>query len=165
MTDDDENSLQRYENSHNTDTVPLREEVSHREERTRSNGLTSEMSKTSFNKEARATGKQQLKRLLKKNEDGHYVCDCGYSAGNRSNRLLNHQLKYCPNREVSVRTDIPCPVCDKTFTYDGLKSHLLPFTRANRKSGTYNEAHGSKNAADHQAILAKVKIMYGPKKT
>lgn len=113
-----------------------------------------------------ATTKQQLKKLLKKNTDGNYVCDCGYHAGTRSNRLINHQMQYCPNREVSVRTDIPCPVCAKTFTYDGLKSHLLPFTKTNRKSSTtYNEAHEHKNAIEHEKILTNVKNMYGPKKT
>lgn len=122
------------------------------------------LSVASTNKEIQPREREQLKKLLKKNAVGIYVCDCGYNAGTRSHRILNHQLQHCSNREKSVRTDIPCPVCEKTFTYDGLKSHLLPFTRSNKKSGTYNEAHTSKTAVEHQGILAEVKIKYGPKK-
>lgn len=118
----------------------------------------------SINQQKDPIGKQELKKLLKKNAEGIYVCDCGYNAGNKSNRLINHQLQHCPNREKAVRTDIPCPICAKQFTYGGLKSHLLPFTRTNRKISTYNEAHADKNSKEHQEVLQKVKAMYGPKK-
>lgn len=101
--------------------------------------------------------------IVTKNSAGQYKCDCGYNAGHRKNRLTNHQKKHCSKRQKSVRTDIPCPICNKEYTYDGLKSHLLPFTKT-RKSQTYNAAHESRNADEHKLVLQNVKATYGPKK-
>lgn len=176
MANDDDDSLQN-ESSHNSNAVPTREADSQPQQSTSSNEISDTVpnqaagmqpeeptASNQFSAEALEQIKEQLKKLMRKNADGHYVCDCNYNAKKRKNHLLNHQLQHCENREVVVRTDIPCPVCKKTFTYDGLKTHLLPFTRPNKKGGTYNAAHGTKTAADHQAILSDIKIKYGPKK-
>lgn len=91
-----------------------------------------------------------------------YICICGYNAKNKSHRLKNHQKQYCKMMKKSVPVH-PCPICGKQFSYDGLKSHLLAFTKTER-GGTYKEEHATVSKDDHKKILEEVKSKYGPKK-
>lgn len=91
-----------------------------------------------------------------------YICDCGYDAKRKISRLIKHQQQHCTKRKVTAPF-FPCPVCNKEFTYDGLKSHLLPFTKTLSR-GTYNKEHAIVNIDDHKKHLEEVKSRYGPKK-
>lgn len=109
-------------------------------------------------------GRQKTNKIeVKKNADGMYECVCGYKCGKLKNRLTNHMQKYCKQLERTVRKDIPCPVCEKEFTYEGLKSHIMPFTKHNRKHQTYSAAHSMRSSQEHKDDLKFVVEKYGPK--
>lgn len=94
-----------------------------------------------------------------------YVCECGYDAGNRKNRLTNHQKQFCKLLPRTVKLDFSCPICGIPKTYDGMKSHLLQFANPKRKNQTREgSAHAGKDAAYHSQELEKFKAKYGPKK-
>lgn len=128
--------------------------------------MPNELPATSSKSDSVAMTTQQQKRAQKKvtkNADGHYVCECGYNAKERKNRLTNHQDKHCNMFKKTVRTDIQCPVCDKEFSYDGLKAHILSFTKVDRKHQTYVKAHANRSVDQHKLDLDYINEKYGPK--
>lgn len=101
-----------------------------------------------------------------KKQPKSYVCECGYNAGDRKNRLTNHQNEHCKLYPRTVKSDYLCPICGINKTYNAMKSHLLQFANVNRKNKTREvSGHAGKDAAYHLRELEKFKAKYGPKKT
>lgn len=94
-----------------------------------------------------------------------WICECGYDAKGRKNRLTNHQKQFCRLIPRSVKTDFFCPVCKIQKLYDAIKSHLLQFTNPNRKNETRKTSpHASIPPQYHVDILKQFKAKFGPKK-
>lgn len=92
-----------------------------------------------------------------------YICECGYDAKRKKARLTNHQQEGHCHLYQRTAPLIPCPVYSKTFTYGGLKSHLLPFTKPSIR-GTYSEEHAMVNIEKHKQHYEEVKSKFAPKK-
>lgn len=92
-----------------------------------------------------------------------YICDCGYDGKRKIARIVNHQREgACPKNKRTAQL-IRCPVCPKSFTFSGLKSHLQPFTKTSSRS-TYSHEHSHVSVEKHKQILDEIKLKYAPKK-
>lgn len=95
---------------------------------------------------------------IQRNDDGHHFCECGYttSSKNRRDHLMKHQQMFCSLRKPSVQSDLPCEICGKLYTYEGLKSHIRQFINPNRKNQATNH-HASVGTEEHIRILENAK--------
>lgn len=93
-----------------------------------------------------------------------YECKCGRIMTIKS-RIITHLEKgRCKSQRNERKAPmIPCPVCKKQFVFDGLKSHLNPFTKPSSRS-TYNRYHAMVSVERHKKIFAEVVEQFGPKK-
>lgn len=99
----------------------------------------------------------------KEQPDPKFVCVCGYRT-NLKNRLTSHQAGYCSVIPPTVNKNFACPICGVKNSYDGIRAHLVQFTKEERQNQARNSKHSEKNAAEHQKALDDFKTNYGPKK-
>lgn len=92
-----------------------------------------------------------------------YICDCGYNGLRKIARVISHQREGSCKKNPRTAPLIPCPVCSKSFTFSGLKSHLAPFTKASSRS-TYSREHSQVTVESHKRILDEIKLKHAPKR-
>lgn len=87
-----------------------------------------------------------------------FLCSkCGYVA-KRKYTLQNHEKFHCSKSNVKVVKNQKCPICFKSYTHNGLRSHLLGFTKASSTGRTPRGAHALYTPEEHSTHLAKIRL-------
>lgn len=87
-----------------------------------------------------------------------FICaKCGIVV-KRKYALQIHEKFHCKKREKCPKNSI-CPICSKSFTYDGLRSHFLGFINSEQNGRKPRDLHGKYSPEEHKRQLEKIKLM------
>lgn len=80
---------------------------------------------------------------------------CGYTAKHKSH-LKKHQIEHCniitQRKKKEMRTSV-CPICEKKYTHDGLRSHLRNYKTKNQ---VFRGLHAAYSTEQHSKLLEDI---------
>lgn len=104
----------------------------------------------------------QIKQLSKVLQKKKFPCpNCDY-VSKRKYTLKIHKEQHCDGANIpkDVIKNKICDICQKSYTHDGLRSHLRGFIDAPKKNRKVRGIHVTFSAEYHETYLNKIKLRY-----